>query len=230
MADRPRRAEDDTAARYRTDPRRPPWSPAPVPTCPDRRRRRPAPAAPLRCPAHRRLRCRSHAGPARRAAARQRRNRRRGWVALLLVLMLTAVAALAGWYVAEGPVHHRPGIDLAQPGRGEPVAAEAGWSSHFDDEFSETVPKGRVMSTDPGPAPRSSRAARLEAAVSKGPERYTMPTVVGLSQQAAETALGKPIWRRHDPRPSAARPSPKGFVISASVAGRRTLKREAPSI
>ena len=84
-----------------------------------------------------------------------------------------------------------------------------------------------VISTDPGAGTKIRKGTRLEAAVSLGPERYPMPAVVGLSQQAAETAIqqahlavGK-INNRYSETVST------GFVISASKQAGATLKPEA---
>ena len=48
-----------------------------------------------------------------------------------------------------------------------------------------------VISTKPGPGTKILRGGKIEAAVSKGPERYPMPAVVGLSQSVAEAAIEK---------------------------------------
>jgi beta-lactam-binding protein with PASTA domain len=48
-----------------------------------------------------------------------------------------------------------------------------------------------VISTKPGPGTKILKGAKIEAALSKGPERYQMPAVVGLSESAAEAAIEK---------------------------------------
>jgi beta-lactam-binding protein with PASTA domain len=131
--------------------------------------------------------------PDRLAAERERRarKRRRGWLALLLVLMLSASAALAGWYLTEGRFTTAP--DLASLSRTEAqrVARNSGLMIDFSDAYSETVARGQVISTDPGPGTKIEKGSRIKAALSQGPERYSMPAVVGLSQSAAEAAIQK---------------------------------------
>ena len=131
--------------------------------------------------------------PDRLAAGRERRarKRRRGWLALLLVLMLSASAALAGWYLTEGRFTTAP--DLASLSRTEAqrVARNSGLRIDFSDAYSETVARGQVISTDPGPGTKIEKGSRIKAALSQGPERYSMPAVVGLSQSAAEAAIQK---------------------------------------
>ena len=134
-----------------------------------------------------------HAQTAERLAASERerraRKRRRGWLAFLLVVMISASAALAGWYLMEGRFTTAPALDSLSRAEAEQVATKVGLSIDFSEAYSETVARGMVISTKPGPGTKILRGAKIEAAVSKGPERYPMPAVVGLSQSAAEAAI-----------------------------------------
>jgi eukaryotic-like serine/threonine-protein kinase len=134
-----------------------------------------------------------HAQTAERLARSERgrrvRKRRRGWLALLLVVMISASASLAGWYLMEGRFTTAPALDSLSRAEAEQVAAKVGLSINFSDAYSETVARGMVISTKPGPGTKILKGARIEAALSSGPERYPMPVVVGLSQSAAEAAI-----------------------------------------
>ena len=129
--------------------------------------------------------------PERLAAERERRSRkrRRGWLAFLLVLMLSASAALVGWYLTEGRFTTAPDLASLSRSEAERVTANSGLTIDFSDAYSETVSRGQVISTSPGPGTKIEKGSRVQAVLSKGPERYSMPTVVGLSQSAAEAAL-----------------------------------------
>jgi len=129
--------------------------------------------------------------PDRLAAERERRarKRRRGWVALLLVVMLSASAALAGWYLTEGRFTTAPDLSSLSRTQAQRVAANSGLRIDFSDAYSETVTRGQVISTDPRPGTKIEKGSRIEAALSQGPERYSMPAVVGLSQAAAEASI-----------------------------------------
>jgi len=131
--------------------------------------------------------------PDRLAAERERRarKRRRGWLALLLVLMLSASAALAGWYLTEGRFTTAPDLGSLSRTEAQRVARNSGLRIDFSDAYSETVARGQVISTDPGPGTKIEKGSRIKAALSQGPERYSMPAVVGLSQSAAEAAIQK---------------------------------------
>jgi serine/threonine protein kinase/beta-lactam-binding protein with PASTA domain len=120
---------------------------------------------------------------------RRARKRRRGWLAFLLVVMISASAALAGWYLTEGRFTTAPVLDSLSRAEAHRVAAKVGLSIDFSEAHSETVARGMVISTKPGPGTKILRGGKIEAAVSKGPERYPMPPVVGLSQTAAEAAI-----------------------------------------
>jgi beta-lactam-binding protein with PASTA domain/serine/threonine protein kinase len=129
----------------------------------------------------------------RLAAERERRarKRRRGWLAVLLVLMLSAFAALAGWYLTEGRFTTAPDLTSLSKAQAERAANKSNLVIDFSDAYSETVERGLVISTNPGPGTKIEKGSRIEAALSQGPERYPMPVVVGLSQSAAQAAIEK---------------------------------------
>ena len=107
----------------------------------------------------------------------------------MLVVMISASAALAGWYLTEGRFTTAPVLDSLSRAEAQRVAAKVGLSIDFSEAYSETVARGMVITTKPGPGTKILRGGKIEAAVSKGPERYPMPPVVGLSQAAAEAAI-----------------------------------------
>ena len=123
-------------------------------------------------------------------AQRAARKRRLGWIGLVLVLLLAAGAAAGGWYLSVGRYTTAPdlsGLSLSEARqrvrptdfvlRTEPA------------QYSETVPKGDIISTDPEPGDRILRTGTITAVVSKGKERYPMPAVVGASEAEARDAL-----------------------------------------
>jgi eukaryotic-like serine/threonine-protein kinase len=136
-----------------------------------------------------------HQPTAERLAASERerraRKRRRGWLALLLVIMISASAALAGWYLTEGRFTTAPALDSLSKAEAERVASKVGLSIGFSESYSETVARGLVISTNPEPGTKILRGGKIDAALSKGPERYPMPVVVGLSRSAAAAAIEK---------------------------------------
>ena len=84
-----------------------------------------------------------HATPDRQAAqrARQAKKRRRGWLALLLVMLLTATAALAGWYVTAGRFTSAPALTTLSKAEAQQVAAKSGWASTSRTSTARRFPK-----------------------------------------------------------------------------------------
>src|SRR4029453_14112301 len=120
---------------------------------------------------------------------RRGRKRRRGWLALLLVVLISASAALAGWYLTEGQFTTAPAIESLSKADAERVASKVGLSIDFSEAYSETVRKGMVISPHPRAGPKNLGGGRIEASLSRGPERYPMPALVGLSRSAAVAAI-----------------------------------------
>ena len=160
------------------------WEPVAPPTFRDA----PPPAIPGYDP---RVRGTGGEHPERVAVRREReaRRRRRGWLALLLVLLLTTAAAVTGWYLTEGRFTSAPALTTLSQVDAAAVAERADLDVDFTDGYSETVPAGEVVSTEPAAGARVPKGSRIEAVLSRGPERFPMPRVVGLSQDAATTLL-----------------------------------------
>lgn len=131
------------------------------------------------------------APPAGTATRRRRRHPGR-WIAAIVVLLAVAAAAYGGWYVAAGPgrtvaVPGIIGLD-AKAAAAKLSAAELSYAAG-DTEFSETVPSGDVIRTDPAPGSEVRTGATVTATLSRGPERYAVPNVVGKPVKDAVAAL-----------------------------------------
>jgi serine/threonine-protein kinase len=99
------------------------------------------------------------------------------------------MAALAGWYLTEGRFTATPTLAALPKAEAATVAQQEGLQISFVDEFSETVAPGLVIDTDPTPGTKVPDGGSITAVVSKGPERFAMPKVVGLSKAAAGAAI-----------------------------------------
>jgi serine/threonine-protein kinase len=166
-----------------------------------------------------------------RAAAqqeRQGRKRRRGWLALLLVLLLATAAALASWYLVEGRFTTAPALASLSRTDAEQVAQRAGLELRTDEAYSESVPKDVVISTEPGPGAKILDGGRLEAVVSRGPERHPMPAVVGLPRAAATAAIAGADLGTVTVTEAWSETAPVGQVVKASAAAGARLKPGAP--
>jgi len=122
-------------------------------------------------------------------AARPRR-RRRGWIAFLAILLAAALAAGAGWYLGIGKTVAVPSVvKLTTDDATTKLAAVGLVLDASDQEFSETIPAGRIISTDPKPGAEVRDGSTVHAVVSKGLERYKVPTLQDLSLDDATAAL-----------------------------------------
>lgn len=73
----------------------------------------------------------------------------------------------------------------------DPDAAEAkleglGFDVRRVEEFSESIPKGNVAGTNPGPGTQAPKGSRVTLVVSKGPRTFAMPNLVGMQLDAAK--------------------------------------------
>jgi serine/threonine protein kinase/beta-lactam-binding protein with PASTA domain len=115
---------------------------------------------------------------------------RRGPVLLIVVLLLAVLAGGTGWYFGIGRYTNTPGvINLSQAAAEVKVEAKGLTFQVADQEYSETVTKGAVISTDPAAGDRILKNGIVAAIVSLGPERHAVPVLRGLSVDAASAAL-----------------------------------------
>lgn len=118
------------------------------------------------------------------------RRRGGGWLGWLVALLVLAGAG-AGWFFLLGPgsqttVPSVKNLTVAQAtaaltaGEVRPVPTEV---------YSETVPPGGVVGTDPAAGTSVRKGSQVALLLSRGPERYAVPTVRGLTPEAARGAL-----------------------------------------
>jgi len=167
-----------------------------------------------------------HVSAERRAAQRERqsRRRRRGWLALLLVLLLTTTALLGAWYLTEGRFTTAPALTSLPERDAARVAQRAGLDLRTDEAYSESVPRGAVISTEPGAGTKIVDGGEMEALVSRGPERRPVPPVVGLTSAAATAALGSAGLAAGAVTEAWSSSVPAGQVVKASAAAGTGLK------
>ncbi len=111
-------------------------------------------------------------------------------VALLLLLALAAGAGWASWWYGEGRWTTTPSVLGVDEDTATATLTAAGLQVSISEPvFSETVKAGDVYDTDPKPNERIRENGTVTLTLSKGPERFEVPKVAGLSQSDAETAL-----------------------------------------
>ena len=155
-------------------------------------------------------------------------KRRRGLVGLLFLLILTLGGTGYGyWYLEHGRWTAAPAVNSLTQEQAEVVASQSGFAVHTTEAYSESVAKGLVISTTPEAGTRVLKGSTVNVVVSRGPERYAMPKVVGLTEQRATEAIEAShlkvgaVSTQYDEKVA------KGTVISAQHAEGVRLKPEA---
>jgi serine/threonine-protein kinase len=92
--------------------------------------------------------------------------------------------------------------------------------------FSDTVPKGRAIGTEPGPGTSISAGSVVKLTISRGSNKVEVPDVVGLDDQEAleilsDAELGGNVVQRDDD-------APQGQVVGQSPGPGRLVKRGSP--
>ena len=122
----------------------------------------------------------------------RRRRSRRGLVLLLVVALLTVAAGYAGWWFAVGRYTSTPGVINLAVSDAESKVADAGLDIDIAERvFSETVPAGSIIETDPAAGSRIVEGGTVEAVVSKGRERYAVPALAGKPLDDVEAILAE---------------------------------------
>jgi eukaryotic-like serine/threonine-protein kinase len=128
------------------------------------------------------------AKPPVKAPPPQRKSR--GPIALIVILALALGVGTAAWYYGIHSYTSTPALVGMAPAAAETEAQKAGLKTSLDNQdYSEDVPKGFVMRTDPAAGDRIRKNGDIGLTVSKGPERYRVPQLVGLQLDAAQQAL-----------------------------------------
>ena len=124
------------------------------------------------------------------AATSHRGRRRKGpWIALVIAMVVLG-AGIGGWLLATGKSVPTPNIVGLSTAAAKASLLDVGLTLVITEEqFSEDVPLNLVISSDPAPGDGAREGGAVGAILSKGPERYVIPDVQGLSVTEATTAI-----------------------------------------
>ncbi len=158
----------------------------------------------------------------------RRRRSRKGPALLVLVLLLAVAAGVLGWWFGAGRYTTTPGVVDLTVAQARQKVTSAGLGFRVDSRaWSETVPAGSVVSTDPAGGERILHGGTVLAVLSRGPERYQVPTLRGRDLAAARKALEQDhlavgdVTRRFDEKVA------KGVVLSSDPAAGTELRRNS---
>jgi eukaryotic-like serine/threonine-protein kinase len=159
----------------------------------------------------------------RKVSKRVRRNR---YIAAGLAITL----GIVGWYALVGP-----GSKVVVPsivGATEKEATKAlgplGLTLVVSEKrFDEEIKSGQIIESQPAGGGKIDPGGAVKAIVSKGPERYEIPSLVGLTPEAAVNLLAKLPVTVGELKEVFNDRTPKGFVISSSPESGEKVRRDA---
>ena len=159
----------------------------------------------------------------KRASKRVRRNRK---VALILAIAI----GVGGWWTLIGP-----GSRVVVPSTVGGTYDEAMNSFTplgltavvVENRYDEEIPKGKIIQSIPEGGGKVDAGGSVKLIISKGPERYTIPAVKGLTPEAAQAVITKSPLTVGTITEVFNSDIPKGFVISSTPIAGTSVKRDA---
>jgi len=127
------------------------------------------------------------AGPGLPGASARRRSAWRPWV--FGVTLAAIVVAGLTWGLSSALYTTVPAVLRLPEASAERQLRSDGLAASVQSQFSETVPRGDVVSSSPGPGARVRKDGTVALVVSAGPERHAVPDVAGTSLAEAKRAI-----------------------------------------
>ncbi|MGI8645816.1 MAG: Stk1 family PASTA domain-containing Ser/Thr kinase [Nocardioides sp.] len=153
------------------------------------------------------------------------RRSRRGPVLLVLLLLLAGAGGVGAYWFGVARYTTTPSVlGLAQPNAVDKLESAGLSATAGTAAYSETVPKGEVLASEPDPGSRILDDGTVTLTLSLGKERYDVPELAGMSEDQAQDALrgtrlgfGKSVERWNEVVPA-------GAVIRSDPAVGQILK------
>ena len=159
----------------------------------------------------------------KKASKRVRRNRK-------ITLGLAVAVGILGWYLLIGPGSRVVVPSTVGATQSEVSAAltPLGLKSVVSEkQFSEDIAEGLVIQSVPEAGGRIDQGGAVKLIISKGPERYLLPSISGLTPEAATKVLAKyPLSLQANSEEFSAN-VPKGYVIDSNPPAGEKVKRNA---
>lgn len=139
-------------------------------------------------PVNRTSRFESPPPPPRRTRTSSPAPRRGLWAAVVAVLLVLGVGG-GVWYINSGQFTQVPAVLQQTEANATKRLEGAGLGVDVKQAFSDTVERGRVISTDPAPGERIRDNDPVTVTVSKGPETVKVPDLTGSRLERARAEL-----------------------------------------
>jgi serine/threonine-protein kinase len=157
----------------------------------------------------------------KKLSKRVRRNR-------AIAAGLAIALGFFGWYALVGPGSKVvvPSIVGATQKEATNALSPLGLTLVISEKrFDEDIPNGKIIESDPAGGGKVDQGGAVKLIISKGPERYVIPAVKGLTPEAASRLILKSPLKLATSIEVFDSSVPNGFVISASPEIGRKVKR-----
>ena len=158
----------------------------------------------------------------RRVSKRVRRNR-------IIAILLAISVGVAGWWIVLGPGAKVsvPSVIGASLDKANSLFSPLGLKSEVAKRvYSEEVDEGLIIAQNPVGGDKTDPNGTVKLTISKGPERYVVPQLIGLTPEAAVNAIAKFPLKTGTITEVFNTQIPKGFVISAEPEPGTKVRRD----
>jgi serine/threonine protein kinase/beta-lactam-binding protein with PASTA domain len=168
------------------------------------------------------------AKPPKRPPSRRTLARRRTAIVVLIVLLLGLLTGYGAWWFAVGRYHEVPNLTGQSQSLATKRLVDGGFKveSVVEQRFSETAVTGTVITTDPGPGSHLLSGKSVKLVVSKGAERYKVPTATGSFDQASQALKAIPVQIARKDVTDDTGKVPAGQVMRTDPPAGTTVKRD----
>jgi eukaryotic-like serine/threonine-protein kinase len=157
----------------------------------------------------------------KKVSKRVRRNR-------YIALVMAVIVGISGWYVLVGPGSRVVVPSTVGADSNEVAAALSPLGLQYvivEERYSEIIESGRVIESSPTGGEKIDQGGIVKIVLSKGPERYAVPRLVGLTPAAAKNLIAKSPLKLAPIVEVFSEVVPKGFVISSKPTTGSKVKR-----
>ena len=158
----------------------------------------------------------------RRVSKRVRRNR-------IIAILLAISVGVAGWWIVLGPGAKVsvPSVIGASLDKANSLFSPLGLKSEVAKRvYSEDDDEGLIIAQNPAGGDKTEPNGTVKLTISKGPERYVVPQLIGLTPEAAVNAIAKFPLKTGTITEVFNTEIPKGFVISAEPKPGTKVRRD----
>jgi serine/threonine-protein kinase len=158
-------------------------------------------------------------------SSKVQKNRRRGLVPLLLILAL--LIGGGAWYQFAGSYEVVPPVAALTVEEAAVIVAPLGLGVEVVEEFSEEIPAGVIIKTDPASGDKARKGSSVTLLVSKGQERYLIPSDLASKDPSEATSVLESLTLIvTGTREVFDELVPIGKVVSTNPVGGTSVKRE----